>query len=456
MNQSTLPALVLTGLMTVGVHAENWPQWRGPDGLGISAETDVPIRWSAHENMVWRAALAGTGTSTPVVWDDQIFLTSQIGGGPVDQRGAQFTDTQPEALRASDGGTVSFVVQAFDRASGRQTWEYRLPAESWLPSVHRNHNLATPSVVTDGEMLYAWFGTGQLVALDLGGAPVWSRHIGQEYAPFDILWGHGSSPQLYHDLVILLCDHSPMGYLIALDKRTGHERWIVNRGPFLRSYSTPLVMPAADGDQLIVNSNHWIDAYDPDTGRSLWRAGAPVELAAAMPVHENGVLYTSRGYSSGPYFAVETGGQGDVSDTHIRWRHATRAPYISSLLLYRNLIYMATETGILTVTDPASGEPTSRRRLGGVFTASPVAADGHVYFVGEAGETVVLEAGREPRVAARNDLGERSLASPAISGGRIYIRTDEHLWCIGNAGREAGTVRDSTIVARTFSLGGRP
>ena len=175
-----------------------------------------------------------------------------------------------------------------------------------------------------------------------------------------------------------------------------------------------------------------------------------------MPVHENGVLYTSRGYSSGPYFAVETGGQGDVSDTHIRWRHATRAPYISSLLLYRNLIYMATETGILTVTDPASGEPTSRRRLGGVFTASPVAADGHVYFVSEAGETVVLEAGREPRVAARNDLGERSLASPAISGGRIYIRTDEHLWCIGNGGREAGTARDSTIIARAFSLAGQP
>ena len=160
MNRSVLPALVLTGLMTVGVHAENWPQWRGLDGLGISAETNIPIRWSAHENVVWRAALAGTGTSTPAGWDDQIFLTSQIGGGPIDQRGAQFADTQPGAIRASDDGAVSFVVQAFDRASGRQTWEYRLPAEGRLPSVHRNHNLATPSVVTDGEMLYAWFGTG--------------------------------------------------------------------------------------------------------------------------------------------------------------------------------------------------------------------------------------------------------------------------------------------------------
>ena len=428
--RSTTCALALLLAAPTPATAQHWPQWRGPGGLGVSAETGIATRWGAGDNIAWRVPLDGLGTSTPVVWDDRVFLTSQLGTGPIDERGAQFPGTRRAAARPQADG-VTLLVQAFRREDGRLAWEHRLRAEGPLPAVHRNHNLATPSVVTNGERLFAWFGTGQLVALDVEGRELWSRHIGEDYAPFDVLWGHGSSPQLYEDLVILQCDHPAGAYLLALDTVTGEERWMVDRGPRLRSYSTPLVVPTDAGDQLIVNSSRWIDAYDPRTGQTRWRAGSAVELAAGTPVYENGVVYSTRGYSSGPYLSVGTGGRGDVSQTHVRWRHPTRAPYISSMLLYRGLLYMATENGILTITNPDTGDPVHRTRLNGVYTASPVAADGHVYLLNEDGETIVLEAGPDARVVSRNALGERALASPAIAHGRVYIRTDQHLFAIG-------------------------
>ena len=241
------------------------------------------------DNIAWRVPLEGLGTSTPVVWGDRIFLTSQVGTGPIDERGAQFPGTGRGASRPSEDG-VLLLVQAFRRDDGRVEWEHRLTAEGRIPAVHRNHNLATPSVVTDGDRLFAWFGTGQLVALDLEGRELWSRHIGQDYARFDVIWGHGSSPQLYEDLLILQCDHPAAAYLLALDTTTGEERWRVDRGPLLRAYSTPLVVPTDDGDQLIVNSSRWIDAYEPRTGRPRWQAGSTVELAIGMPVYGDGVV----------------------------------------------------------------------------------------------------------------------------------------------------------------------
>ena len=411
--------------------ANDWPQWRGPTADGVSAETGIPIRWGGGENIAWRAPLEGLGTSTPIIWADRIFVTSQLGRGGIDERGARFANTRRPKLHDSGDGTITLVVQAFRLIDGELLWEFAMPAEGWVPPVHRKHNLASPSVVTDGEMVYAWFGNGQVAALTVDGDLAWSRHIGEEYARFDVLWGHGSSPMLYDDTVVLLCDHPPGGYLLALDRWTGEERWKVDRGPGLRSYSTPFLVTTATRDELIVNSANRIDAYDPRSAELLWHAGGTVSLAIAMPVYADGVLYTSRGYASGPYLAIRTGGRGDVSASHILWQSPTRAPYISSLLLYDGLLYMATELGIVSATDAADGALVWRLRLDGVFTASPVAADGHVYFLGESGETFVIAAGREPTVVARNPIGERSLASPAISNGRIFIRTDDHLVAIG-------------------------
>ena len=419
--------MIAAGLMlvpTLGTAQDVWPQWRGPFGTGVATSRTAPVEWNPTDGIRWSTELEGYGTSSPVVWNNRVFLTAQIGSGPVDERGAQFPDTRPAPRTPAAGRRPTLLVQAFDLTDGALVWDHRMAAEPPIPAVHRNHNFATPSVVTDGTRLVAWFGTGQIVALDLDGAPLWSRHLGVEYGAFDVLWGHGSSPALHDDLVILQVDHPPGAYLLALDARSGEERWHVDRGRGLRAYSTPLVVTRQGRAELIVNSSHRVDAYDPRTGEALWHAGGQVPVAVGMAVHADDTLFTSRGYSSSPYLAIR--GSGDIV-----WTHPTRAPYISSLLLHEALLYMATEAGVLTVTDTRDGAIVHRERLGGVFAASPVSAGGHIYFLNETGEMVVLTPGPEPRVVARNALDERTLASPAVVDGRILIRTDRHLFCIG-------------------------
>jgi outer membrane protein assembly factor BamB len=413
-------------LLAAGLQADNWPQWRGPEATGISLEKNLPSRWSATENIVWRVALAGRGTSTPVIWDDRIFLTSQIGEGPVNYRTADY----PETGRPVDD-KVRFVVQCFRRFDGRLLWQYELTASKDPEAVHPKHNLATPSCVTDGTFVFAWFGTGQIICLDVKGKLVWERHIGEDYSPFRLLWAHGSSPVLYKNSILLLCDHDPAAYLLALDKFTGKTFWKTDRGKGLRSYSTPLVVTSEGRDELIVNSNPRIDAYDPATGELLWYAGGHCPVPVPMPLYVDGMLYASRGYSSGPYMAIRPGGKGDVSETHVAWRIPTGAPYVSSLLYYGKLIYMATENGIVICADARTGEMIWKERIGGVFSASPVGGDGKIFLLNEAGETIVLEDGPKFTLLQRNLLGERCLASPAISQGRIFIRSDQHLFCIG-------------------------
>lgn len=422
--------LLFGSLFLVVLQAADWPHWRGPSANGLSEESALPVEWGPEQNVAWKIPLAGLGTSTPIVWGDRVFLTSQIGDGPFEQRARDFpTGTAPK--KTGERKKVEFLVQAFARADGHVLWEYRFDAEGPLQPVHLKHNLSTPSCITDGELVYAWFGTGQLFAFNLDGKVAWKRHLGRDYGPFEILWGHGSSPALYKNSLILLCDHQGAAYLLSVDKRTGKTRWKVDRRNDRRSYTTPFVVSGPAGDELIVNSSERIDAFSPSTGELLWYTGEPNRVPIAMPVFHNGLLYTSRGYSSGPYMAIKPGGRGDVSQTHVQWLVKTGAPYVSSLVYYQGLIYMATETGIATCVDAANGSIVWRERLGGCFTASPVAGDGKVYLTNEAGEAFVLQPGRELKVLARNQLNERMLASPAISGRQIFLRTDEHLFSIG-------------------------
>jgi len=232
--------------------------------------------------------------------------------------------------------------------------------------------------------------------------------------------------------VILLCDHPSASYVLAVDKRTGKDRWKADRGTGRSAYSTPLVIEGATRPELIVNSTERIDAYDPTTGKLLWFTGEANRFPVPTPVADNGIIYASRGYRSGPYMAIRTGGTGDITASHVVWRVATGAPYVASLLQYQGVVYMATDVGILTAVDAKTGERLWQQRVEGVFSASPVAGGGHVYFVTENGDTIVVKAGRTPEVVSRNSLGERALASPAISQGRIFVRTDDHVYCIGD------------------------
>ena len=425
---------------------EDWPQWRGLSGNGVSSETDLPTSWSLDSNIVWKVALDGLGGSSPIVMGDQVFVTSQIGSAAV--RGGshpQLARDDPSLVvqehpmggsrsePQADTSEVFFTVEAFNRSNGNRLWEYRVQATGPFPELHEKHNLATPTPATDGKHLYAWFGNGLIVCLDMKGNLVWSRQIGQEYAPFQIQWGHGSSPVLYKDLIILLCDHDSASYLLALDKWTGKEQWKKDRGTGRKSYSTPLVVPGPVNDELIVNSSERIDAYNPENGELLWHVGSPRQSPIPSPVFHDSLIYMSRGYRNSDFLAIQPGGLGDVTETHILWRTPTGASYVPSILYYDGLLYMTSDIGIVTCAEASTGEQVWRQRLRGVFFASPAAGDGKVYFVSETGETFVVRAGREPHILARNNLGERFIASPAISRGHLFLRSDENLFCIGKS-----------------------
>jgi outer membrane protein assembly factor BamB len=453
------PAWLLACAATILAGAEpsarNWPQWRGPSSQGISDDTPLPTTWSASENLAWRADLAGLGTSSPIVWGDRVIVTSQVGRSERAGDGAHPQLARDERAlaereqpigggrREPDPGAndVWLVVEAFSRIDGRRLWAHRTRATAPRPEVHEKHNLATPTPATDGERVYAWFGNGQVVALDMEGRPVWTRHLGVEVAPFRTLWGHGSSPVLFDGLLLLLCDHLGDAYLLAVDARTGKDRWKADRGDGRTSHSTPFVVRGAAGPELLVNSSERIDVYDPRTGELLWFAGDRRQTPIPSPVFHDGRIFLSRGYRNSDYMAIRPGGRGDVTASHVAWQARSGASYVPSILYYQGLLYMTNEVGVVTCADARTGEQIWRHRLGGVFFASPVAGDGKVYMVSETGETFVLQAGRAPRVLARNDLGERFIASPAISQGQLFLRSDRTLFAVGKQGSVEETFR---------------
>ena len=238
--------------------------------------------------MAWKAPIGGLGVSTPIVVGDRVFVTSQLGsgvrregnhprlvqGGNAAQAGERALGGERAAALAAEKTT--FLIEAFHRTDGRRLWQHRLEAQGQLAGVHDKHNLASPSPVSDGQLVYAWFGTGQIVALDMNGKVVWQRHLGTEISPFDVIWGHSSSPTLFGDTLILLCDHEPASYLLALDKRTGKQVWKADRGKGRMSYSTPLVVETPNGPELIVNSSERVDAYDPRTGTRCGSQAEPI------------------------------------------------------------------------------------------------------------------------------------------------------------------------------------
>lgn len=420
----------------------NWPQWRGETGYGVSSETSLPTTWSDDSNIAWTAEPAGTGVSAPIVWDNHVIVTSQVGATTV-RRGSHpfLARDDPRMVErenaiaivdATEGAeSADLVIESFDRSSGDRNWIYQTKSIGPFSQLHKKHNLATPTPVTDGKQIYAWFGNGQVVCVDLKGRNVWTRHLGKDYGTFINHWGHGASPTLYEDLLILLVDHQPNAYLLALDAGTGEERWHIDRGSDRVSHATPVLVPGPEGDELIVNSTKRIDVFDPSTGKLLWYLGSYRQTPIPTPVYGNGVIYMTRGYRNSDFLAIRPGGRGDVAESHVLWRTAGGGSYVPSIVHYDGLLYMTNEVGVVTCADTSDGKRVWRHRLGGIFFASPVAGDGKVYLVSETGETFVLRAGKEPEVLARNQLDGRFVASPAISHGQIFLRSDTTLYAIG-------------------------
>lgn len=421
--------------------ARDWPQWRGPQGNGVSAETGLPAVWGAGNNVAWRAKLGGQGVSSPIVSGDLVFVTSQAGRGDVrpgnhpmlGQSGGDLPEEKGIGGAAGEG--VVFLVEAFDRRTGSRVWQHRIPAEyvtPKLPEVHQKTNLANPSPATDGERVYAWFGTGQIVALDFRGKVIWQRPLAKDYGAYSIVWGHSSSPVVYRDSLILQCDHDAASYLLALDRRTGAQIWKADRGTGLRSYSTPIVIPGPAGDELLLNSGKGLEGYDPKTGERLWRFEEANRFPIHVPSYADGVIYASRGYRSGPYMAIRPGGRGDIAGTdRVLWHVPTGAAYVSSGVHYKGVYYIASDAGVIQAADAATGKRLFQGRTGNLYSAAPVAGDDKVYFLAENGETVVLKASREFEVIARNQVPGRFLASPVIARGLLLLRSDDEIIAVG-------------------------
>jgi outer membrane protein assembly factor BamB len=429
-----VPALLLAGSAVVGA---DWPHWRGPASNGIALPSPLPSIWSAT-NVAWQTALEGSGVSSPIVFGDRVFVTSQAGDGrrrpgshPTLTQGGDPKLAGEFTLSRRARGDVAFIVESFDRTTGRRLWIHEVKPEGELPPVHDKHNLSTASPVTDGERVYAWFGTGQIVALDTSGKAVWSKHLGKEYGAFDINWGHASSPVLFQDSIILLCYHTPASYIVALDKRTGAVKWKMNKPAGQESYSSPIVVQGPGGSELIVNSSTGVESFDPATGRSLWTYPEVNRFPIPVSMVDNGILYLSRGYRSSPFMAIRLGGRGDITKTHVAWRVPTGGPYVSSLLHYQGVIYMSTDNGILSAFDAKDGQRLWQERVGGTFSASPIGGDGKVYFLSEGGETIVIKAGRTFELVSRNKLDGHFVASPAASNGRVFLRADDVLYAVG-------------------------
>jgi outer membrane protein assembly factor BamB len=406
------PLLMSLALGPPPASAQDWSCWRGPGGNAVCDQFPLPRRWSLTENIRWKTSIPGVGFSSPILWKDRLLCTSALDGGE----------------RRS--------VHCLDRKTGKLLWSRTVRDQNPEPtSAMTGHAAATP--VTDGRHVIAFFGNAGVVCYDLEGKLLWQRRLGE----FEVELGLASSPVLYRDRVILVCDHdgdrftSFDSFLIALDLRTGKPLWKTERRGLRRSWSTPLLVPGAGGKQeLVVSAQDALRGYDPDTGKPLWQVKGLTGWVAPSPVFGHGLIFAASG-KNGPVLAVRPGGRDDVTATRVAWRHPTGGPYVCSPLLYGDYLYVHNEQGILRCYQARTGKLLFKERLPGKFTASAVAGDGKVYVTNEDGTTYVLKAGPNFEVLARNALKEYTLASPALVGGQIFLRTEKHLYCIAALSR---------------------
>jgi outer membrane protein assembly factor BamB len=375
-----------------GLAAEDWPEFRGPTGQGHSTEKGLPLTWSEKENIRWKTALPGLGWSSPAILGDRIWLTT-----------------------AADGGR-SLRAVAVDRESGKILADVEVFRLERPGTIHEKNSHASPTPILERDRVYVHYGPQGTACLNAKGEVVWRTRL--SYAPGH---GPGGSPALYEDLLILNCDGTDVQYVVALDKATGKVRWRKDRAG-LMAFSTPLVV---DGQVITVGGRRTI-SYDVRTGKELWSVSYGDGFSnVPRPVAAHGMVYVCTGFYQPEVLAVRLDGR-------LAWRHGRSVPLTSSPLVAGEELYMVSDNGIGTCLDARTGRECWRQRLGGSFSASPVYADGRIYFLSEEGETTVIAPGREFRRLALNRLDGRFLASMAVSGGALYLRSDRHLYRIEN------------------------
>jgi outer membrane protein assembly factor BamB len=398
-------------LAAAGARADNWPEFRGPTGQGVYKGT-LPLEWGPGRNVAWKQAVPGRGWSSPVVWEGRVYLTTAV---PVD--GAP--------------GELSLDALALDARSGKPLWQtavFRQPATA--PRIQAKNSHASPTPIVDGRHLYVHFGHQGTACLDLDGKVRW-RNTELKYPP---VHGNGGSPILAGELLVFSCDGGSDPFVAALERGTGKVRWKVPRGidAFKSfSFSTPLLIEVNGAKQIVSPGSDAVMAYEPATGKEIWRVGYPGGYSVIpRPVHGHGLVFVCTGYESPRLLAIRPDGRGDVTATHVAWRARQGVSHTPSLLLDGDELYMVSDAGFASCLDARTGREHWRKRLPGAYSASPLLAGGRVYFQNEAGTGVVVRAGKEYKELARNALDERTLASYAAADGALFIRTDRHLYRI--------------------------
>lgn len=435
---SLLLAIFLT-IAAGGVRGQttNWPQWRGPASGGISTEVGLPNEWSDTKNIRWKTAIPGRGHSSPIVWNDRIFLTSSIEGPVVPGAEAvRHIHKGQEYLHPdSVGADHSYTLKLFclDVGTGNVLWEKTVYDGRVYDNRHRKNTYASATPATDGKYVYLSFEAEGLYCYDFEGKLVWKTSLGR-IAKGGM--GPGTSPVLFENLVILQCDqeYGEGSFIAAVDKKTGKEVWRVSR-IHRRSWATPLLVRTAKRTELITSGAESVISYDPATGKELWRAPGVVSNPIPSPVAGNDVVFVSAGSQAKCALAIRLGGAGDLTNTaNIIWRYDKGTAYVPSPILYGDYLYLLTDAGALTCLEAISGKVIYQARLpiAAKFTASPVAFDGRILIVSEDGDGFLMRAGPVPEVLNANALNEPVYASPAISAGKIFLRGESSLYCIGN------------------------
>ncbi len=419
--------LVLLSLSMTGIlAAENWPRFRGPTGQGISTEKNPPMQWGPGKNIVWKTAIAGSGWSSPIVWDDNVFLTS-----------------------TTDKGATCRMI-CLDLKTGKLRWNTKVFKQVPKHKEGRNSH-ATPTPVTDGKRIYCVFSAGGMAALDFNGKTLWTNHQVSFYSRH----GLGASPVLYKNLLIMPFDGSnkvsaagkwpnntdeekigwrvpwDKAFILALDTETGKEVWTARRGMSRIAHVTPNILKIDGQDQLVSVAGDVIQGFEPTTGKRIWTIRSEGEGVTPGFAAGDGLIFTASGYMQNTVRTVRTGAKGDATKTHIAWENRKGVPKQSSFLYVKPYLYAVTESGIVTCYQGTDGQIVWQGRINGRHSASPVYAGGRIYFHCETGETVILKAGPEFKILARNTIDEKCQASIVISGGALLIRSEKHLFRIG-------------------------
>jgi len=413
-------ALLLASVLLVAYGAavlgENWPQWRGPDANGLSKEKNLPVRWSTEENVTWKLSMPAWSGSTPIIWGEYIFLN------------------------VADKDDL--YLWCVDRNKAAALWQRHLGSGNVKL---RKQNMSSPSPVTDGKSVYVLTGTGILKAFDFSGKELWTRDIQKDYGPFGLNWGYASSPLLYEDSVYVQVLHGMKtdepSYLMRIDRKTGKTLWrmmrptkAIQESP--DAYTTPALLRYEKQIEIVVTGGDCVTGHDPATGKELWRANGlnpsnnPANRIVASPVVFEGIVYAPSRVR--PLLALRSGGRGDISESHLLWSFQN-GPDVPTPVTDGKYFYVVNDRGIMWCLDAKTGQEVwgSQRIKPGTYSSSPVLADGKLYLTNEDGVTTVVKAGPTFEVLAENNLGDYCLSSPAVSDRQIFIRTAQHLYCIG-------------------------